>query len=75
MNLKRLDPIVMSALEECGLPWEITPGGKHNKIFVEGKLVGTLPRGTHTGNTRAALNVRARIRRRSEELRHANRRG
>lgn len=62
---KKLIPSTITvALEETGLPYDITVGSKHFKITVNGKLAAIWPRngGSDTAS-RATLNVRSQIRR------------
>lgn len=52
-------------LEATGMPWSTATGSKHIKLYVGTRLVGILPlkdRGS-SRSKRAALNIRAQIRR------------
>jgi hypothetical protein len=64
---------VLAALEETGLPWEITNGGRHAHIRVAGRLAGILPRGSGSVDQRAVKNCIAQIRRKAVELRGGSR--
>lgn len=54
---------VLAALEAKGRPWEIVEGGRHQKIKIEGRLVGVLPKKSNNEGGRARKNVIAQIRR------------
>lgn len=50
-ELRRL-PEVAAALETCGEPWEIRPGGTHLKLFVRGQMVLVISRGARASKNR-----------------------
>lgn len=55
---------VRAALEAKGRPWVIEEGTRHQKIKIEGRLVGILPKGRNTErDPRAQKNIIAQIRR------------
>lgn len=54
---------VREALEAKGRPWEIVEGKRHNKIKIDGRLVGILPRTFGDEGGRGQKNVIAQIRR------------
>lgn len=62
----KLDPPIERALEETGLPYEITRGGKHYKIKLSGRLVGVF--GIAARSARAEKNIVAQIRRAAKEM-------
>lgn len=61
-------PEVLAALEQTGLPWELTNGGKHTHIRVGGRLAGILPRGSGTVDRRVIKNCVAQIKRKASEV-------
>lgn len=66
--LKRLiHPIVLTELEECGLPWSLEPGTKHNKLFIDGRFCDIMPLKI-SEPPRTNLKVRAHIRRFVREI-------
>lgn len=42
--MKPIPPVIESALNATGLPWEIKQGSKHYQIRISNRLVGILPR-------------------------------
>lgn len=71
--MTRLSPILETALSETGLPWALEPGHGHVKIRLAGRLAGVVPSGKNArdGHKRAALNVRAQIRKIAAEMEKA----
>lgn len=59
----KVPPEVRSALEAKGQPWSIEEGKRHQKIKINGRLVGILPRKPVDQGGRAQKNVIAQIRR------------
>lgn len=58
-----------TALDATGLPWEVEPGKKHQKIKLGGRLVAILPYGKEqSAYKRALLNTISQIRRAAQEL-------
>lgn len=55
-------------LQETGLPYSIETGSRHRKIKLAGRLVGIYPMGGKGTHKRAALNIRAQIRRAAKEI-------
>ena len=43
-EVPRVDDRISLALDESGVPWTATPGRRHIKIAIGGKLVAVLPR-------------------------------
>lgn len=61
--IKRIvPPIVLTELEECGLPWHLEHGKKHHKLFINGRFCDILPQ-TITDPPRMNLKIRAHVRR------------
>lgn len=60
--------LIKKALEETGLPWDISPGRRHLHVRLAGKLVGIMPRGSGNESGRAVLNLRSQIRRAAKEV-------
>lgn len=54
---------ILRELKVCGLAWEVKNGGKHEKLFVGGKLAGILSRGKNEDLPFAVMNLRASVRR------------
>ena len=44
-----MERTIKQALDESGLPWRMSHGKKHLKIFLDGSLVASLSRGTKAG--------------------------
>jgi hypothetical protein len=69
-HLRQLPPELREALSATGLPCEIRAGKGHMKLFVGGRLVGTL---SHTkcrrGPQRNTKNVIAQVRRTARDIR------
>jgi hypothetical protein len=60
----RIPPAIEQALTDTGLPYEITPGAKHQKIILAGQFVGILPLdGYGNDSGRGRLNLISQIRR------------
>lgn len=58
----KIPELIKRELDSCGQPYNIKQGARHHKIFVNGIFCGIFPMaGDRRG--RAALNVRAQIRR------------
>ena len=57
---------VEAALVATGLAWEILPGSKHKKIFLDGQLVGVICRGQKSRDSKKTV---ARIRHYAERKR------
>lgn len=59
-------------LEESGLQFDVTDGGKHYKLKIEGRLACILPKGGKMRNQqrdrRPILNLRAQVRRLIQEI-------
>ena len=53
---------VIEELDKSGMPYDIVSGSRHIKIVVCGEMCGIWPR-KENGNWRAAMNVRAQVRR------------
>lgn len=67
-SIKRLvHPIVLTELEECGLPWWLEPGTKHNKLYIDGRFCDIMPLRI-TEPPRTNLKVRAHVRRFVREI-------
>jgi hypothetical protein len=66
----KLSELVMTELKSLDLPWHVDLDGRgHAKVFVAGRLAGVMHVSAGSGvNSRAALNVRAQIRRLVNEL-------
>lgn len=60
---------IRNALLDTGLNYEIVNGGKHKKIFLNGRLVG-IYNGNHNSNpsSRRSRNLMAQINRRADRL-------
>lgn len=59
-----------TALDATGLPWEVEPGKKHQKIKLGGRLVAILPYGKEqSAYRRALLNSITQVRRMAREMR------
>ena len=43
MSAAKMPKEVRQALENCGKPWIIKKGKRHNKIVVDGVMLGILP--------------------------------
>jgi hypothetical protein len=70
-SIKRLvHPIVLTELEECGLPWSLEPGTKHNKLYIDGRFCDIMPLKI-TEPPRTNLKVRAHVRRFVREIKEA----
>jgi len=56
---------IQRALDECGVPYEIVAGKKHQKIFIGGKLIGIFARNARKSDTagKGGLAVATAIRR------------
>jgi hypothetical protein len=69
----KLNPKIRTLLEDSGAAWSIKPGRRHDLLFVEGRMVLPLPRGSRVNqNGRCAvLNALATVRRRLREVGHA----
>lgn len=66
----KLPQAMREALDQTGLPWEVEPGKKHNKVKLAGRLVAVYPYGKEqTAYKRALLNSISQIRRAAQELR------
>jgi hypothetical protein len=63
----KVDKRILAELEATGLPWDIDAGGKHDKLRLNGKLVGIVSRGCET-SPRALKNTISNIRRASKGL-------
>lgn len=51
-------------LARAGVPFEISEGTRHHKVFVDGRLVGIVSRRpSESANNRGAKNVRSQVRR------------
>lgn len=59
----KLPAEVREALEAKGRPWLIEEGRRHQKIKIDGRLVGILPKKPVGSGGRAQKNVIAQIRR------------
>ena len=59
---------IRDALIGTGLPWDITPGARHHKITLAGRLVGIAPLNGRDAGPRALKNVVAQIRRAAREI-------
>ena len=59
----RLPKSVEQALTDTGLPWQIKPGKRHWKIFVDGRMASILPHGSGDGGPRGFRNIISHIRR------------
>lgn len=59
-------PIVDAELERLGARARVVDGRKHRKIYVDEIFVAVMPKAHPSTDHRAALNVRAAIRRASE---------
>lgn len=60
----KIPDVVKKELDGLIVPWEIKPGARHHKIFVNGKFCAILPMGRPTQRApRADLNIRSQIRR------------
>jgi len=56
-------------LDATGIPWEIEPGKKHQKIKLGGRLVAILPHGKEqSAHKRSLLNAVTQVRRMAREL-------
>lgn len=64
--------IIRRTLLDTGLPWRTVPGHGHQKIELNGKIVGVVPMSKKDGSKRATLNVRAQIRRAAKEMKNAD---
>lgn len=70
--MTRLPPIVEAEIERAGLSYEVRHGGRHDKVFIEGRMVAVLSRGGKHGpagsDPRAELNMRTQVRRALAEI-------
>lgn len=57
-----LEPFVYDELDRTGLPWEIVPGSKHNKIMLAGRMIGVFAIGMN-GRSRERFNNRKHVKR------------
>lgn len=65
----RIPTRIHSALIETGLPWTIENGKKHQKIYLQGILVGVLSHGSHYDDGWVAIkNIVSQIRRAAKSL-------
>lgn len=63
--------MILTALTETGLPFELQDGGRHFKIRLAGRFIGILPRNGSSeayGNTCASKNLVAQVRRAAREI-------
>lgn len=65
---QRLDPDIVTALEETGIDYTVERGTRHVHIRLAGRLVGTVGVKSRSADRRAVLNVRAQIRRAAKEM-------
>lgn len=63
-----MDKTIREELEKTGLSWEIMQGSKHKKIYLQGRLVGILPRDGKKGAERTVCNTIAQIRRAAQSI-------
>lgn len=54
---------ITSELSATGLPYSVRDGRKHNHIYLDGKLVGILPKGSRLHEGRVMQNIIHQIRR------------
>ena len=69
----KLPKFIEKELALCQYRWEVKSSKRHQKIFIEEKLVGVLSLGVNkdqhgTSDRRAGMNLRSQIRRRIREL-------
>ena len=65
----KLHPKIREALEACGLPWEVTPGRRHQHVRIAGRLAAVIPWNGGPDRTKFGnLNVIAQIRRIAKEI-------
>jgi hypothetical protein len=62
-----MDKRILAELEATGLPWEVETGGKHDKLRLDGKLVGIVSR-SGSAQPRSIKNTISNIRRVSRGL-------
>jgi hypothetical protein len=59
-----MHPKIKDTLAALSVPWELKEGGRHRKLFVNGRLAGILPKGrTKDSSPRDVLNTIAQIKR------------
>lgn len=66
--IARVDPRIAAELTRCPLKWSLQQAKRHVLVRVAGKVVSKIPYGHPSEAGRAALNVRAAIRRRVKEI-------
>jgi len=64
----RLPGTLTNLLDNGGLPWYVTRGSKHLKIFVAGRLAAIFPRGSPRNVGKGTKNLQAQLRRKIREL-------
>lgn len=60
---------IRPALDAGGVPWELRPGKKHDKVLVAGRLATVLPRGLYQEDRKRLNNCIASIKRIIREVR------
>ncbi len=63
MSARAIPSIVLREIETLGLPWRVEVGRGHCKLYVAGRLEGVPGVNLQDADRRAALNVRAQVRR------------
>lgn len=61
--MNRLPREVEQELDRCGLPWSLEDGGKHNKIVLDGWIIGVVSKGGHGKRQQQGPNLRSVVRR------------
>ena len=65
----KIPEALRSELDNCGYPWDIENGKKHQKVRVAGRLAAILPHGKQSNRTLVPLkNTIAQVRRIVREL-------
>lgn len=60
---------IRPALDAGGVPWELRPGKKHDRVFVAGRLATVIPRGHYREDGLRLRNSIAAIKRIVREVR------
>lgn len=60
---------IRPALDAGGVPWELRPGKKHDKVLVAGRLATVLPHGSYQEDRKRLHNCIAGIKRIVREVR------
>lgn len=64
----RIDPALRRELDATGLPWRLTNGGKHSKIYLSDQLVGVTNHGGQLKGVARRQNILSTIRRAAAAL-------